>query len=87
MTVRTLKTDISAAQGAVSVTSNSLTTYDRCRAVYIGTSQSVDFSFDGSTWVTFQGLVAGTVLNAQVVAARVTSGGGGPAAGDIVFLY
>lgn len=71
----------------VSVTSNSLTTYDRCRGVYIGTSQSLDFSFDGSTWVTFQGCVAGTVIPIEPIAARITSGTASPAAGDVVFLY
>lgn len=60
---------------------------DRCRGVYIGTSQSLDFSFDGSTWVLFQNCVAGTILPIQVVGARKNSGSAAPTAGDVVFLY
>lgn len=71
----------------VSVTSNSLTTYDKCRAVYIGTSQSLDFSFDGSTWITFQGCVAGTTLDIEALACRLTAAGANPNANDVVFLY
>lgn len=59
----------------------------RCRAVWVGTSQSLDFSFDGSTWVTFQGASAGSIIPVQVVGARITSGSAAPAAGDVVFLY
>lgn len=71
---------------AVSVTANTATS-KRCRGVYIGTSQSLDFSFDGTNWVTFQGCIAGTVLPVQVVGARKTSGSAAPDAGDVVFLY
>lgn len=60
---------------------------DRCRGVWIGTTQSLDFSFDGSTWVTFQGATAGTVLPIQVVGARKTAASAAPTAGDVVFLY
>lgn len=79
--------ELYSAIGAISVVSNSLTTYDKCRSVWIGTTQSVDFSFDGTNWITFQGATAGTEIDIQVVAARITSGGGSPNAGDIVFLY
>lgn len=71
---------------AVSITSNSILT-TRTRAVYIGTSQSLDFCFDGSTWVTFQGLVAGEIMALGVNGARITSGAANPNAGDVVFLY
>ncbi len=60
---------------------------DRCRGVWIGTTQSLDFSFDGTTWVLFQGATAGTVLPIQVVGARKTAGSAAPTAGDVVFLY
>lgn len=79
--------ELHSAIGAVSVILNSLTAYDKCRGVYIGTSQSLDFSIDGVNWITFQGLVAGTVVPIQVLAARVTAGGGAPSAGDVVFIY
>lgn len=62
-------------------------TASKCRAVWIGTTQSLDFSFDGSNWVTFQGATAGTVIPIQVVGARKTSGAAAPTAGDVVFLY
>lgn len=84
---KTAQGQLHSAIGAVSVISNSLTTYDRCRSVYIGNSQSLDFSYDGSTWVTYPGLVAGAVYDFEVLAARVTAGGGAPAAGDVVFQY
>lgn len=61
--------------------------HGRCRGVWIGTTQSVDFSFDGANWTTFQGATAGTIVPVQVVGARITSGSAAPAAGDIVFLY
>ena len=75
-----------SAVDAVSIT---VATADRtrCRAVWIGTTQSLDFSFDGSTWVTFQGATAGTIIPIQVVGARKTSGAEAPTAGDVVFLY
>ena len=62
-------------------------TATKCRAVWIGTTQSLDFSFDGTTWVTFQGATAGTILPIQVVGARKTAASAAPTAGDIVFLY
>lgn len=62
-------------------------TASRCRGVWIGTSQSLDFSFDGSTWVTFAGCTAGSVLPFQIVGARKTAGAASPASGDVVFLY
>ena len=77
---------ISSAMTGVSITS-AAATQDRCRGVYIGVSQSLDFSFNGTTWVTFPGCVAGTVLPIQAVGARKTSGSAAPSAGDVVFLY
>lgn len=87
MAFRSKRKKITSAISGVPVTTNSLITYERCSGVYIGNAQDMDFSFDGIAWITFQGLVAGTVVPLQVVAARVTSGQGSPAAGDIVFLY
>ena len=58
-----------------------------CRGVWVGTTQSLDFSFDGTNWVTFQGAIAGTIIPIMVVGARITSGSAAPAAGDVVFLY
>lgn len=73
--------------GATSVTVTSTTTLNRSRAVWIGTSQSLDFSFNGTDWVTFQGAVAGTIIPIQVIGARKTTGPAAPTAGDVVFLY
>lgn len=84
---KVIKRDVHSGQGAVGIVSNSLTANDRTRGVYIGTSQSLDFSFDGSTWVTFQGCVAGTVLPLQVIGVRLTAGSSSPNAGDVVFIY
>lgn len=78
--------DTVSAWSAGSIT-DALATHNPCKAVWIGTTQSVDFSFDGTSWVTFQGATAGTVLPIQAVGARITSGSAAPAAGDIVFLY
>lgn len=57
-----------------------------CRAVYIGTTQSVDLKINGS-WYEFQGATAGDIIPVAAVAARKNSGGDAPDAGDIVFLY
>lgn len=83
---RVIKGDMVSAYEALSVT-DANATHPRCRAVYVGTAQSLDFSFDGSTWVLFKGCSAGTVLPIQVVGARKNSGSAAPDAGDVVFLY
>ncbi len=70
----------------VAVTVNTATA-GRCRGVWIGVSQSMDFSFDGTNWVLFKGCSAGTVLPICVVGARKTAGSAAPDAGDVVFLY
>ncbi len=77
---------IVSATSAVSIT-DANATHVRTRAVYVGTTQSIDLSFDGSTWITFKAAVAGMVYAVQVVGARVSSGPSNPASGDIVFLY
>lgn len=59
----------------------------RCDAAWIGTSQSLDFSRDGLTWVTFAGATAGTVIPVEAVAVRKTAGPAAPSVGDVVFLY
>lgn len=78
--------EVSSAVRAASITA-ATATYARCRGVWIGTTQSLDFSFDGTTWVTFQGATGGTVIPIQVVGARKTAAGAAPTAGDVVFLY
>ena len=60
---------------------------DRCRAVWIGTANDYEFSFDGTTWVLFKGCGAGSCMALQVVGARLYAGSAAPTAGDIVFLY
>lgn len=79
--------DTVSAHNAVSITSN-VNTQPRCRGVWVGTTQSLDFYFsDSATWVTFQGATAGTLLPIQASGARITSGTANPNAGDVVFLY
>ena len=75
-----------SAHAAVGITVNTAN-IDRCRYVFIGTTQSLDFSFDGTTWITFKGATAGFVIPLQAVGVRLTAGGAAPAAGDVVFLY
>ena len=72
--------------GAVAITDTAVT-HDRCRGVWIGTTQSLDFSFDGTNWITFQGSTAGTVIPVEVIGARITSGAAAPNSGDVLFLY
>ena len=76
---------VSSGKG-VSITAATATA-DRCRGVWVGVTQSLDFSFDGTNWVTFAGATAGTIIPIQVVGARKTSGSAAPDAGDVVFLY
>ena len=78
-------TEDSSVRG-VSITANTAAA-QRCRGVWIGVTQDLDFSLDGSTWVLFKGCSAGTVLPLQVVGARKNSGSAAPDAGDVVFLY
>jgi hypothetical protein len=75
-----------SATSGVSVTA-ATGTYSRSRGVWIGVSQSLDFTFDGTNWVTFAGCTAGTVLPLQVLGARKTAGSAACDAGDVVFLY
>lgn len=80
------KYDVNSATTAVSVTSAATTIYSRCRGVWVGTTQSIDL-YDGTNWTTFQGATAGTVIPFEATAARITSGGAAPGAGDVVFIY
>lgn len=77
---------IDSAVDAVTITVNTADR-PRCRGVWVGTAKDYDFSFDGTTWVTFKSCGAGSCLAIQVVGARNNSGGGAPSSGDIVFLY
>jgi hypothetical protein len=77
---------VKPADVAVSITDNNAT-HGRCRGVWVGVSQSIDLSVDGSTWVLFKGATAGTVIPVQAVGVRKTSGSAAPDAGDVVFLY
>jgi hypothetical protein len=78
--------ETSSSDRAVSITNNNATN-NRCRAVWIGTTQSLDFSVDESTWVTFAGCTAGTIIPVAATGARKTAGSAAPTAGDVVFLY
>lgn len=78
--------DLVSSFKAVSIT-DANATHDRCRGVWIGTTNDYDFSFDGTNWVTFKSCGAGSCLGIQVVGARINSGSAAPSAGDIIFLY
>jgi len=78
--------DLVSSWKAVSIIAATATAA-RCRGVWIGTTQSLDFSFDGTTWVTFKSCGAGSLIPIQVVGARKTSGSAAPSDGDVVFLY
>lgn len=79
--------DTVSAHGAVSITTN-VSTQSNSRAVWIGTTQSIDlYIVDQAAWITFQGATAGTLLPIQASGARKTAGSAAPSAGDIVFLY
>ena len=86
MAIQVASNNVASGITFQAITDNNLT-HAKCRAVYIGVSQSLDLSYDGVNWVTFKGLVAGTVLPIQAVGVRVTSGGGAPNAGDVNFIY
>lgn len=86
MSIQVASNNVASAITFQGITDNALT-HAKSRAVYIGVSQSLDFSYDGTSWVTFKGLVAGTVLPVQVVGVRLTAGSAAPAASDVVFIY
>lgn len=81
-----IDSQLDSARKAVSITA-ATADRDRCRGVWIGTTNDYDFSFDGTNWVLFKGCSAGSCLGIQVVGARINSGSAAPSAGDIVFLY
>jgi hypothetical protein len=83
---RAINTSNLSAVNGVSITA-ATAVQPECRGVWIGVTQSLDFSFDGSTWVLFKGATAGTLLPIRVVGARKTAGSAAPDAGDVVFLY
>lgn len=76
---------IEPAKDAVAVTV--ATVQPTCRGVYIGVAGDYEFSFDGATtWISFLGCVAGSVLPIAASGAR-DADDSAPDAGDIVFLY
>lgn len=78
---------LESARQAVGITNNNGTN-STCRGVYIGASDNYDFTMDGgTTWVLFNGCVAGSVIPIFATGARHASGDTAPDAGDIVFLY
>ncbi len=82
------RTEMHSALSAQSVTVNTANAgFGRSRGVWIGTTQDLDFSFDGTNWIKFQGATAGTILPIEVLGARINSGSAAPNAGDVVFLY
>ena len=75
----------------ISITDNNAT-HTECRAVFIGTTQSIELyvvtDFAGTYgWVPFISATAGTIIPVMANGARKTSGSAAPTAGDIVFLY
>ena len=78
--------DLASASKGVSITV-ATADRDRCRGVWIGTTNDYDFSFDGTNWVLFKSCGAGSCLGIQVVGVRINSGSAAPSAGDIIFLY
>lgn len=65
---------------------DSATTHQLSRAVWVGTTQSIDLYINGA-WETFQGATAGTEIDVQATGARITSGPANPNVGDVLFLY
>jgi len=70
---------------AVPITTNTIVDPASAAAsVFVGSSKAYDF-YVGGQWVSFGTVPLGVLpINAQ--GARVTSGGGAPSSGDIVFL-
>ena len=86
MTVYESRIYDASAVDAVSVTASSAD-QQKSRGVWIGVTQSLDFCFDGTTWLTFKGCTAGTLLPLQVVGARKTAAGAAPTSADVILLY
>lgn len=58
-----------------------------CRGAWIGVTQDLDFTFDGTTWHKFKACTAGTVIPVQAVGVRKSTGAAACSIGDCVFLY
>jgi hypothetical protein len=78
--------DTVSASQATSITTNA-TNSQLSRAVYIGTTQALDFFFPvTNAWVEMNGVVEGTIYPIQVTGARIDGTNAAPNAGDVVFL-
>ena len=76
-----------SARGAVSITPNDTNNINNTRALYIGVSGNLRVSMvDGQT-VTFQGLLAGSILPIQVTRVFATGTTIPVAANNILALY
>jgi hypothetical protein len=83
-TYRTADATVSAHRAAV-VTYNDTGLIENTRALYIGANGNVAVRMTSGTTVTFQGVVAGTILPIQVN--RVLTTGTTVTAGAILALY
>ena len=81
----TVQQSVAPAARATEIT-NTNTTNESCRSIYIGVGDSYDFYINGS-WVAFKNCADGTALPIRATGARHTSGSTAPDSGDILFLY
>ncbi len=72
--------------GSTAVITNTNTTNDESRSIYIGVADDYDFYVDGS-WITFKNTIDGSVLPIRARGARHTTGSTAPDSGDVIFLY
>ena len=76
---------VSPAAEAVNIT-NTNTTNDESRSIYIGASGNYKFYINGS-WITFINTNAGSILPVRATGAVDASDDSAPASNEIVFLY
>jgi hypothetical protein len=76
---------VSPAAEAVNIT-NTNTTNDESRSIYIGVGDDYEFYVNGS-WIRFENTADGSILPVRATGARHASDDTAPGTNDIVFLY
>jgi|TARA_R100000781_G_scaffold109623_1_gene74657 hypothetical protein len=81
----TVQQAVTPGASAVNIT-NTNTTNDECRAVYVGASGNYKFYINGA-WVQFNGTNAGSILPIRATGAVDAADDSAPGSNEIIFIY